>query len=95
MAPLELQVDGVEYLLHSSASVRQSIDEVPPYDEGRDDPSLAVVSESVVDIESNQKTTHCEVRYLLAETSTRILIHGPISRFSPLTRSTHTTGGNS
>lgn len=62
MAPLELNYSGVDYLLHSSASVRQSIDEVPPYDEGREDPSLAVVSESIVDIESNQKATHCEVR---------------------------------
>ncbi|CAL1695351.1 unnamed protein product [Somion occarium] len=64
LAPLLLTHNGENYILHSSASVRQSIDELPAYDEGRPDPSLAVVSESVVDLESSQKATSCEVRHL-------------------------------
>ncbi|KII93548.1 hypothetical protein PLICRDRAFT_171287 [Plicaturopsis crispa FD-325 SS-3] len=47
--PLSIVYDGVTYILHTSASVRQGVE------------SAGVLSESILDLESNQKSTVCQV----------------------------------
>ncbi|KAI0080259.1 hypothetical protein K474DRAFT_1657966 [Panus rudis PR-1116 ss-1] len=59
LAPLLLKHDGSDYILSSVASVRQSTERLPS-NEIFDSPTIAT-AESVLDIESNQKTTQCEV----------------------------------
>ena len=62
--PLTFSFAGDNWVMHSSASVRQSVEtltlRVGPSTEGRTR-SMKVVSESILDLESNQKSVHCEV----------------------------------
>ncbi|TFY56418.1 hypothetical protein EVJ58_g7657 [Rhodofomes roseus] len=55
---------GDTWILHSSASVRRSIEIITvPYGTpaaGEASHAMRVVSESILDLESNQKSTHCE-----------------------------------
>jgi len=64
--PLMLNHGGESYILHTSASVRQSAEyikvEKPSDAEATGMPSFVkAVSESILDLESHQKTTHCEI----------------------------------
>lgn len=54
-----MHVYGETYMLHTSASVRQSVEQVMP-DKHSTEP-ISVVSESVLDLESGHRTTACEV----------------------------------
>jgi hypothetical protein len=52
--------NGEIYVLHKSSNVRKSIEALPGLI--NDERSLQVVSESILDLESQQKSTVCEVR---------------------------------
>lgn len=56
--------NGETYILHKSSSVRKSIEALPRVTNDEKCPlnSLQVVSESILDLESQQKSTVCEVR---------------------------------
>ena len=51
---------GQSFILQTSATIRQNIEYA-----GEDsvEPAVKVVSESILDLESNERATHCEVRY--------------------------------
>jgi len=55
--PLVLQHDNVDYVLRSSASVRQNAEIVT------DDQPVQVITESILDLEVNEKITACKVRW--------------------------------
>ncbi|KIP12467.1 hypothetical protein PHLGIDRAFT_124010 [Phlebiopsis gigantea 11061_1 CR5-6] len=57
--PLTLHAFGEQYMLHTSASVRQSVERLQS-EEQMSHP-IAVVSESILDLESSQRTTSCEI----------------------------------
>ncbi|KAH9947903.1 hypothetical protein B0H21DRAFT_736078 [Amylocystis lapponica] len=63
--PLMFKCDGDTYILHSSASVRQSVEYIKGNVSGTgavSQPSIIrAISESILDLESNQKTAHCEI----------------------------------
>ncbi|TBU61968.1 hypothetical protein BD310DRAFT_946049 [Dichomitus squalens] len=69
--PLQIRHRGVDYLLRANASVRQSEEEVADYRtsfqsiENDEVPATRAVCESILDLESNQKTMRCEVRLRL------------------------------
>ena len=56
--------NGETYVLHKSSSVRKSIEALPALINDEKNPvnSVQVVSESILDLESLQKSTVCEVR---------------------------------
>lgn len=58
--PLILRHDGMEFVLHDTSSIRQSM-ESPPLDEHSPGTGAKIVTESVLDLENNQKVTQCEV----------------------------------
>lgn len=63
--PLTFQYDGDTFILHTSASVRQSVELMDHPGESPENPELPaikVTSESILDLEGNQKSTLCEVR---------------------------------
>lgn len=66
--PLSVIFNGDTYILGSSDSVRQSADD-ENFDTDGSTSSVRVVTESVLDLESSQKATLCEVG--LHDTSTR------------------------
>ena len=63
--PLTLTVDGEVYILYTSATVRQSVEQLMRYEDASSAP-FSVVSESRLDLESGQRTTACEVRRVCA-----------------------------
>ena len=52
-----MDIDGETYMLHTSASVRQSVEHF-----SAQHGPLKVISESILDLESSQRSTACEVR---------------------------------
>ncbi|KAJ3554628.1 hypothetical protein NM688_g3008 [Phlebia brevispora] len=61
-APLVILRDGSTYVLHSSANVRQNVEQL--HDVQSDTPAASaveVLSESVLDLESKQRATRCEI----------------------------------
>ncbi|GJE85757.1 mitochondrial inner-membrane-bound regulator, SLS-like protein [Phanerochaete sordida] len=58
--PLTLMVDGDTYILYTSATVRQSIEQLMRYEDSSSTP-FGVISESRLDLESGQRTTACEI----------------------------------
>lgn len=62
--PLTFQYDGDTFILHTSASVRQSVELMDHPGESPENPELPaikVTSESILDLEGNQKSTLCEI----------------------------------
>lgn len=61
--PLILHQDGQTWVLHTSATIRQNLEntEEPTLTEDPLQSSIKVLSESVLDLESNERTTVCEV----------------------------------
>ncbi|KAJ7631104.1 hypothetical protein FB45DRAFT_557025 [Roridomyces roridus] len=55
--PLTFEHEGLTYVLHSNSSVRQNTQQL----EATDTPSLQVVTESVLDLDADQKSTSCQV----------------------------------
>lgn len=75
--PLTFTFGKDTWLMHSSASVRQSVETITmpggassPGEAGQ---PMRVVSESILDLESNQKSAHCEVRATVNLRSGRII----------------------
>ncbi len=54
--------NGYTYMLHTNATVRQNVEHVGRADDGIPHVPVHVLSESVLDLESNQRATQCEVR---------------------------------
>jgi hypothetical protein len=56
--------NGEAYVLHRSASIRQSSEAIPGFtvDDSNPETLVRVVNESILDLESQQKSTVCEVR---------------------------------
>lgn len=63
MPPDTFVHNGEAYVLRKSSSVRQSNESIPELTDGEERPEnpLRVVSESILDLESQQKSTVCEV----------------------------------
>ena len=61
-APLILEHHGVTYVLQSSSSIRQSSEMVSSTVSGL---SVPTISESSLDLESNQRSTVCQVGHLI------------------------------
>ncbi|KAI0639727.1 hypothetical protein C8Q77DRAFT_1082595 [Trametes polyzona] len=66
--PLLIEFEGVRYILHSNSSVRQSEEVVTDYGrphahqtEANETETTRAVCESTLDLETNQKSMHCEV----------------------------------
>ena len=60
-APLILEHHGVTYVLQSSSSIRQSSELIPSTVSSSSAPTI---SESSLDLESNQRSTVCQVSHL-------------------------------
>ena len=63
--PVIINIDGLEYVLHGTSSVRQGIEPAPPetLNKSTEDTATQVVTESMLDLESGQKETRCEVGF--------------------------------
>ncbi|KZT05899.1 uncharacterized protein LAESUDRAFT_654686 [Laetiporus sulphureus 93-53] len=65
--PLRLDHGGQTFILHTSASVRRSVEDVRMPDKrlqpgnAAEPLTIRIVSESISDLESNQKSTQCEI----------------------------------
>ena len=69
-APLMLYYNGLTYVLHTTANVRRNVEEVKQDGNGEvSDALVQVVSESIMDLESNERTTRCEVSITASVTS--------------------------
>ena len=81
---MQLKYQGVDYLLHANASVRQSEEELPksrePFQsiETDDADATRAVCESILDLESNQKSMRCEVGLRFHTSSTSVLMQPTI-----------------
>ena len=64
LPPNTFMYNGEAYVLHKSVSIRQSTEALPERtaDCGSPEASVRVVSESILDMESQQKSSVCEVR---------------------------------
>lgn len=67
--PLMMTYDGTMYILHTSATIRQSLESLPPSDSRTS--AQTVVSESILDLESGYRSTGCEVRAFLPTSRSR------------------------
>lgn len=57
--PLMMTYDGTMYILHTSATIRQSLESLSPSDSRTS--AQTVVSESILDLESGYRSTGCEL----------------------------------
>jgi hypothetical protein len=83
-APLILEHQGVTYVLQSSSSIRQSSELVSSTVSGLSAPSyFGTVSESSLDLESNQRFTVCQVGqlflFMISAHSMQVICEDPTS----------------
>lgn len=69
--PNTFMYNGEAYFLHKSASIRQSDEPIPglTVDDSIPGASARVVNESILDLESQQKSSVCEVRVEISDVS--------------------------